>query len=339
MRRFSERRVARAALALGVVAVALALLAWRGPDVGRYAETFAEVEWEWVAAALALNLYSIVVRASAWRVVIKEACAPPPPPRRLVFSAFSIGLLGNAALPGRVGEAARVAVITRKMRRPGSWAAFLGSVFTHRLFDVVALGGLVVFVLSTARIPAWAVPALAAFAGVGGGLLIAALLVAARRPGPVAAHLGPVRRILQTARYGLNVLGRPLPAAQALGLQLLGWTAQLLAVWTAFQAFGIDEGVAAAGLVLLVMNVVTVFPFWPGNVGLLQAAIALVLLRYGVDYAHGFAYGIGLQAIEASVGILLGLVFLGHEGFSFAMLRRLPEATDVEVDKPVPRTA
>ena len=47
------------------------------------------------------------------------------------------------------------------------------------------------------------------------------------------------------------------------------------------------------------MNVVTVFPFWPGNVGLLQAAIAFALLRYGVDYPHGFAYGIGLQAIEA----------------------------------------
>ena len=327
------------ALALAVLGTAVALLAWRGPDIGRYGETFREVAWEWVAAALALNLYSIVVRASAWRIVIRQACAPPAPPRRLVFSAFSIGLLGNAALPGRVGEAARVAVITRKMRRPGSWAALLGSVFTHRLFDVVALGGLVVFVLYTARIPGWAVPALAAFAGVGGGLLLAALLLAARQPGPVAEHLGRFRRMLQTARYGLNVLRRPLPAAEALALQLVGWTAQLFAVWAAFQAFGIDEGMAAAGLVLLIMNVVGVFPFWPGNVGLLQAAIALVLVRYGVDYGHGFAFGIGLQAIEASVGVLLGLVFLAHEGFSFTMLRHMPEVTDVEVDERVPRIA
>jgi hypothetical protein len=70
-----------------------------------------------------------------------------------------------------------------------------------------------------------------------------------------------------------------------------------------------------------------------------QAAIALVLLRYGVDYAHGFAFGIGLQAIEASVGILLGLVFLAHEGFSFATLRRMPEVTDLDVDPRVPRVA
>jgi glycosyltransferase 2 family protein len=339
MKGVPESRMVRWAIVIAAVGGVIGLLVWRGPELDRIGDAFRAVEWEWVAAALGFNLLSIVVRSSAWRVVIKQACAPPYPGRRLVFSAFSIGLLGNAALPGRVGEVARVAVITRKMRRAGSWPAFLGSVFTHRLFDVVALGGLVLYVLYTARIPDWAVPTLAAFAGVGAGLLIASLLLARRHPGPVAEHLGPVRRILQTARYGLNIMRRPLPAVEALTFQLLGWTAQIFAVWAAFRAFGIDEGFAAAGLVLLIMNVVTIFPFWPGNVGLVQAAIALVLLRYGVDYTHGFAFGIGLQAIEASVGILLGLAFLAREGFSFAMLRGMPEVTEMEFDERVPRIA
>jgi hypothetical protein len=64
-----------------------------------------------------------------------------------------------------------------------------------------------------------------------------------------------------------------------------------------------------------------------------QAAVALVLLRYGVDYAHGFAFGIGLQAVEAGVGMALGFIFLAKEGYSFAMLRRMPEATEVQVDE------
>ena len=54
----------------------------------------------------------------------------------------------------------------------------------------------------------------------------------------------------------------------------------------------------AAGLVLLLVNVISVFPFWPGNIGLVQAGIAVSLAQYGVSYARGFAYGIGLQAIE-----------------------------------------
>jgi uncharacterized membrane protein YbhN (UPF0104 family) len=332
MRLIPESRLARSTLVLALLGVLIALLVWRGPDFGGIADAFRAVEWEWVAVAVLLNLYSIVIRSSAWRVVIKHACAAPWPSRRTVFSAFSVGLLGNAVLPGRVGELARVAVVTRRLRRPGAWPALVGSIFTHRLFDVLAMGGLVLYVLYTARIPDWAIPILGVIIGVGVGLLVASLVLARRHHRPFTEELGPVRRVLRTARYGLNVLREPLAALEALSFQLLGWAAQFFAVWAAFHAFGIDEGFAAAGLVLLIMNVVTVFPFWPGNVGLVQAAVAFVLLRYGVDYTHGFAYGIGLQAIEAGVGILLGFVFLAREGYSFAMLRRMPEVTEVQVD-------
>jgi hypothetical protein len=97
------------------------------------------------------------------------------------------------------------------------------------------------------------------------------------------------------------------------------------------RAFDIHAPLPAAGLVLLLMNVATVFPLWPGNVGLLQVAIATpIATSYGVAYAHGVAYGFGLQAIEASVGIGVGLVFLAREGLSFAMLRVMPSAAQAE---------
>ena len=65
------------------------------------------------------------------------------------------------------------------------------------------------------------------------------------------------------------------------------------------RAFDIHEPLPAAALVLLLMNIATIFPLWPGNIGLVQAAVALPLVSYGVAYARGFAFGIGLQAIEA----------------------------------------
>lgn len=95
-------------------------------------------------------------------------------------------------------------------------------------------------------------------------------------------------------------------------------------------AFRIHEPIAAAGLVLLMMNVVTVFPFWPGNVGLTQAAIAVSLAQYGVPYGRGFAYGIGLQAIEASVGIGIGTLFLAREGLSYAKLKEMEGDDEAE---------
>jgi uncharacterized membrane protein YbhN (UPF0104 family) len=317
-----------------LLAIAAALVAWHHPELNLVEDAFAAVSWFWVALAVLINLVSVAVRSSAWRVVITHAIPSPFPSWRVVFSAFCVGLLGNAALPGRVGELARVAVITRHVRRrPGTWATIVGTVFTHRMFDVIASIGLVVYVLYTARIPDWVKPALAIVLGVGFGLLLAGIALARRRHQPLHSEVGAVRRVLRMARYGLTVLGRPGPAILALCFQLLGWTAQIFAVWAAFRAFQIDLGFPAAALVLMLMNVVTVFPFWPGNVGLLQAAIAFALLSYGVAYPHGFAYGIGLQAIEASVGIGLGTLFLAREGFSFAMLRRMPEVTEVEVDE------
>ena len=89
------------------------------------------------------------------------------------------------------------------------------------------------------------------------------------------------------------------------------------------RAFDIHEPLPAAALVLVLMNVAGIFPLWPGNVGLIQAAVALPLVPYGVPYAQGFAFGIGLQAIEMSVGVGVGLIFLAREGISFAVLRRM----------------
>ena len=332
--RLPRTRTGRLILVLVPIAALVGLAVWRGPDPGPVERAFRAVEWEWVAVAVFINLISVVVRAHAWNIVIKQAILPPWPRRRTVFSAFCIGLLANAALPGRVGELARVAVVTRHVRRrPGTWATIVGTVFAHRLFDVLASVALVLVTLYVAPIPQWASPVLAVAIGVGLGLLLAGFLLARRHHRPLSEELGALRRVLHMARRGLTVLRRPVPALEALFFQLLGWTAQLFAVYTSFLAFGIDPSLEAAALVLVVINVVMIFPFWPGNVGLVQAAVAAALLPYGISYGHGILFGIGLQAIEASVGIGLGFVFLAREGFTFAMLRRMPEVTEMDVDE------
>ncbi|MEZ5099706.1 MAG: lysylphosphatidylglycerol synthase transmembrane domain-containing protein [Thermoleophilia bacterium] len=221
-----------------------------------------------------------------------------------MFSAFSVGLLGNAVLPGRVGEFARVAVIARHLPAGARlWPPVAGSIVAHRLFDVLPMAGLAAYVLVAAKLPKWAVPGVEIVLAVGGVLLVAALVLARRMSSSPGQHTGRVRRLLGMARRGLGVFRAPGPAIVASVCQLLGWALQLAAVWLAFSAFGIDEPIAAAALVLLVVNVALAFPLWPGAVGLFQAAVALALLPYGIGYDHGFAYGIGLQAIETACGV------------------------------------
>jgi glycosyltransferase 2 family protein len=323
----------RAAVAVAGIAGAIALLWWRGPAWSAIGDAFGAVEWRWVFAAVALNLLSVVVRTGAWRTVIVQAFEPPYPRFMLVFSAFSVGLLANAVLPGRIGELARVAVLNRRMPQEGAWARLLGTVFAHRVFDLVAMIFLIVYVLLTAHIPDWAVTGMIVIVVVGVALFTIAIFTARHhRMTRVEEGLGAFRKVLRLARYGLGVMRQPTAAALACFLQVLGWACQLLAVFTAMRAFGIHEGLPAAGLVLVLMNIATVFPLWPGNVGLVQAAVALPLARYyGVPKATGIAFGFGLQAIEACVGVGVGLIFLAREGLSFAMLKVMPDAAQADV--------
>jgi uncharacterized membrane protein YbhN (UPF0104 family) len=332
-----QSNAVRFALALVFMAAALLLLWWRGPSFSSIGDAFTKVEWHWVALAIALNLASVVARALAWRTVIRQSMPPPHPSTMLVFSAFSVGLFANAVLPGRIGELARVAVLNRKLpRRRGQWATLVGGVFAHRVFDLVPVALLILYVLATAKIPTWAYTSLLVFSGVGIGLFVFAFVSARRHHSATLDELGPVKQLWTMARQGLAVMRSPLGATLAIMFQILGWLCQLFAVYTAMRAFDIHAPLPAAGLVLLLMNVATVFPLWPGNVGLVQVAIATPLkASYGVRYAHGVAFGFGLQAIEASVGIGVGLLFLAREGLSFAMLRVMPTADQAEiVDEP-----
>ena len=322
----------RGAIALALLAGAVALVVWRGPDLGLLRDAVEVDAWRWVPAAVAFNLLSVGVRTLAWRTVIHQAMPPPHPEVGRIFSAFSIGLLGNAALPGRVGEVARVAVLARG-RRP-LWPTLAGTVVAHRVLDLVAVVLLVLWVLAAAEMPRWAVTSLIVLVGAGVATVGIGVASARRHHLTVPDELGPLRRFLTMARHGLGILRAPAPSAVALLLQCVAWLLQLFAVWTAMFAFRIDEPLAAAGLVLVLMNVAGIFPLWPGNVGLVQAAVALPLVAYGIQYAHGFAFGIGLQAIEASVGVGLGLLFLAREGLTLATLGRMPDEPTAAEEAP-----
>src|SRR5581483_4823609 len=172
----------RALLVLPVLAGAIALFVFHGPDWHQVHDAFTVVRWEWVVAAIGLNLLSVLARAVAWQTTINQSLDPPHPRFPLVFSAFSVGLFANAVLPGRVGELARVIVLRRRLpQRRGTTATLIGSVFAHRMFDVPPAATLVVFVLATAKLPGWALGSIGVALGIGLLLLLIATTLARRQ--------------------------------------------------------------------------------------------------------------------------------------------------------------
>jgi len=318
-------RLLHTALVAAAGAGVVVLLVLHGPNWSQVGHALAAMRWSWALAAVGLNLVSAIVRGLAWRTVLIEAI-PPPHARLLdVLSAFFVGIFANGVLPGRAGEIARVGVLARHLpRRDGTWPALIGTVVAHRLLEVLPSLALIVWVLLFAKVPAWGHDALI---GVFAGALIVLVLgfiIARRHEAGMPAAAGRIAAVIARAREGLGILRSPQPAIIAATLQTAAWALQLAAVWTAMRAFHLSLPITAAGAVLALMNVALILPLWPGNVGLQQAAIALPLIAYGVAYAHGFAFGIGLQVIESSVGYIFGIIFLFREGLTIGLLRGGP---------------
>ena len=130
----------RAALVAASLGAAVLAFWWRGPRWDVVANSFESVYWRWALFAIVLNLLSVLARSISWQAIINQAMPPPHPRYRDVFSAFGIGLLGNAVLPARAGEVVRISVLRRHLPpRRGLWATLAGTVFAHRVFDVVAV--------------------------------------------------------------------------------------------------------------------------------------------------------------------------------------------------------
>ena len=177
---------ARGLLVLLLLGSAMLAIWWRGPDWGTVYHAFDFVAWRWIVVAVLINLLSVLAARDLLAVHDPPGAARPAADFGQVFSSFGVGLLGNAVLPARAGEIARVAVLRRHLpgHPRGTTATLVGTVFAHRLFDLPAVALLVAYVFATAKIPHWAVTSLIVFGLVALVLVSIAVCLVRRAHGP-----------------------------------------------------------------------------------------------------------------------------------------------------------
>ncbi len=331
VRRWLGRRRVVATLVLlllaGIVAYALSRL-----GLHKIGHALVTAKPGWVALAFVLMGSSLVLRSISWHAVLRAALPDTHIPWLPVTRATMIGVMGSAVFPGRVGEAARVVVLTRRLdgssRR--QIPVLAGTVFSQTLINLLALAILAGVTFSSVRVlsghpagiaTAIAVPLLiCAFVVVGPRLLERARRARSPR---VARIAGTLAGLLALARRGLVVFTRLRHGAVAIVFQLLAWALQWLACYMVILALGLQgkAGLAAAAAVLLAVNLSAVLPATPSNVGVFQAACLVVLAAYGVGGGPGLAYGIILQAVEVLTALGLGVPALLGEGLSWRDIR------------------
>lgn len=318
----------RAALGLaGVATLILAVLALQRIGVDRVVTSLLASQPTWVLAGLGVMCTSMVLRAGAWRAILRAGLPDAVIDFGVSLRATSIGVLMSATLPARLGEPSRALIVARRVGRPrATLPVVVGTIVSQTLLNALALVILGIIMFSTVDVFTRSGPlVLAAVAPV---VLVTAVLLApvlagrGRGETRLAAFSRKARGALLRTREGLSVFRSPRLGAEATVLQLSAWALQALSCYLLLVALGIDgAGVGAAAAVLFAVNVTAVLPLTPSNVGTFQLACAAVLGTYGVSYADGIAYGVILQAVEVATAFIMGAPALVREGVTWRDVR------------------
>jgi phosphatidylinositol alpha-mannosyltransferase len=328
----------RAAVVIGVLTVvALVVVAVLRLNLHRIGHALITAEPGWVALALLLMGTSLLLRAVSWHQTLRAALPTTPVRWPPVIRATMIGVMASAVFPGRLGEPTRVVVLSRRLEGPTRrlLPVVAGTVFSQTLINLVALSGLLAVTFTSVPLlhghlaglaGALAVPFAVCVLVLAGPRLLA--LAARSRSERLRTWAALVARLLRLARQGLIVFARPRYGSSAIVAQLCAWTLQWIACYCVMLALGLqdDGGLVAAAAILLAVNLSAVLPATPSNVGVFQAACAVVLAAYGVSAGTGVAYGIILQAVEVVTALALGIPALLGEGLSWRDLRSSAES-------------
>ncbi len=292
----------------GVVgaALAIALLLWalRGVHLDEVIRQIRSSDPWPLALAVVLATLTFPVRLVRWRLLLRDAAGAPLKPWPL-WHAIAIGFMANNLLPFRAGELVRVFAATKLSGT--RLTATMSSIAVERIFDALAVIGLMAVGLLASSLPSEAVVggvSLAGAARVAGLISLAALFVAAAIVAfPLAAE-GVLRRLLPSGRlterlivmidgirHGLASLRSPALLAGVILWSIVLWVLNALAFWVAFAAFDIPVGLGGALVLQGVLAIGISVQLTPGFVGQFEAAIVAALALYGIpnDVASSYA--------------------------------------------------
>ena len=327
--------------AVGVFALALAVIAMQRIGTDRIGHALLNAAPPWVIVGLGLMCFSMVLRAFAWHAILRAALPNSRVRRRDALQGTFIGVLMSATLPARLGEPSRAFVVARRIGSAREHLpVVLGTIVSQSLLNILALIVLGIAMFSTVDVfehhTALLAVAIAPLVIVVSLLLLPALLRSGKpsRYARAAAFVNRARAALMQLRDGLTVFRRPRLGAIAAFAQLSAWGIQWLSCYVLLVALGLDgqAGLGAAAAVLFAVNVTAVLPATPSNIGIFQAACVAVLAAYGVGYADALAYGIILQSVEIATAIVMGAPALVKEGLSWREVRlRAMHSSPVEL--------
>lgn len=334
---------------IGLVISAVSLyFAFQGIDLVRLEQALTRLNWIWlVPAYLAFGL-SYAGRVYRWQLLF----APIHVRWRDVLSALSVGYFLSGVLPARIGDVARAYLISEHDNV--GIGRGLSSVVIERLTDGLATVLFLAILLpiipvapiefefnnSTVQFDVRAFGLIVSLIAL---VAVVALFVIAwqRERGLSLLHwLSSPFRFLQSEKIwnfvesvldGLSILKDPRALIGISMWSLFVWIFAAALNWVIMPAMGLNLGVDAATLVLVVTALAVIIPSSPGYIGWYHVVAQTTLVQfYNVDKTLALAYAVVIHAFVYLNLVALGFIFIWREGLSVGQLRKIdsrPEGT------------
>jgi len=301
------KRQIRGGIQIAVSALLLALILRQV----HWAEVWAalrEIDVRWLAAAWALFLCGVGVRAVRWQVLLQALAVRRPLAELATW--YLVGGFFNVILPtGFGGDVVRAAELAQDSGRP---ARVVNSVLVDRYLGIIVLlaMGLIAAPLrpgTAARLTVALMGALFA-GGLAAGWLLRQPWLAelARRPGPFGRglkRLGGEALADAFAAYDRRALGRGLLASLAFNLLQIAWNV----------ALGWGLGLRLPLVVYLVCVPLTavalLLPAF-GGLGVRELTYVGLFAQAGVPAPTALALSLGVYIITVATGLVGGVIYL-----------------------------
>jgi uncharacterized membrane protein YbhN (UPF0104 family) len=285
---------------IGLGGAAALLMALAGFPWGATANTLLSASAPVLAAALVVNLLSLVAKGWGWHMILN----PVAPHRwRTAQEANLVGAAVNNVSIAVGGEAARVSYMVQRGGVPV--AAAVSSVVWARVTEGIALAIFLVMAPSLMTLPHWL-----RGVQVGAGLALVIVLL-------ITWHRG-WSWLLARAPEIIRRPAAPLAAIRSSGslwwptvLGLLNWAAQWSTYHLVLVATHVTSRPAASFTALAAANLGGMLRLTPAGVGVTQAALVVGLLQFGVAPAHAVAAGLALQALQVLPVTFAGALLTG----------------------------
>ena len=275
------------------------------------------VSWGAIAIALAFHLVKLLLRAVAYRNILRASY----PEERIrwapVAGAYIAGVGVNSIVPGRGGDLVKLYIL--RHRYPATNYATLGStLLAETLLDFVLASLFFFWALAEGVLPSihtpsfdwrWLFEHSRATAVIVAALTVFAIWLSwkASRSESLRERLGRGIAILRDRRRYLR---------EVASWQLLSWVCRIASLYWFLRAFHINATVHNALLAQVADSLSTLLPFSPGGAGTKQGFLVAVL-HGQASTSRLLAFSIGIYVAVTLFNVAIGAIAI------FAMLRTL----------------